>query len=1106
METTEVDDGVLATRRYSPEELRRLNTTGDSDAVLQSLAHVPDVLAMDRVEQGRAANLLQQQQEQRPPSPPPQQQQQQPPPQQQMLPPPQPPSAHLQQQQKQVPPPPPAGASGYSSTAGASGAANGRSHEDVDMSTSSTDEISPKSALSSVDAAAQGATLLNKRGKAAAAAALRVSTDTPFTFGPNTVDRELQGIEVALAEAFAAGIPSAAAVEKVKQAFLRLPEDSHEVNNTWVQESSQLMYKHGVARPAVMAEIVKDVLASTKEVSMKWGQALHASLLDRAQMTFESRKRPQTDPGEEGNKRLLGLVGFLGELFNRKLLSDPILTFCIAEMLGLPRRAGKVFAETPPDRDLELVATLLHTCGSEMERRVNEYVAVTLFDRLAHFEQVCPDPVLKEKLGAPLVARKKGWPASRDANLSPPSPPTSPPTTGPSGRSLKSGGISVSIPPQYPPQHTLSSPSAISPHVRSGARSAGVPSPSNLSCLPSPAGLASYKASTPNAASSHSFGGRLKKEALESHLHNSAAVENSMAPSASIAGTAGASNSPSSLPAAIVPPEPELDESPPPPPQVPPPVPPTVPPTAPPEAPPVVLPQVPPPPPPTLATMLPPPVAQGIALQPSIFEHFKNAGVNDEALRQHHQHQHQQQLQHQHLQQHQLQHQPVVQLPVQTPTLPNTLLSTPLQVQPQLLQQLQMVQPLRPPMPDDDDKGVRPSLNPSAPAFVPGALVGPMQMTFGNPVKVMTQQMSSEPMEPSKDRTVYVVGIDTSLHESKLLEFVQNCGRLLKIRLCGDTNNRTIYGFFEYKTRREAQNLMDKDKQPLGKYILNCSWAKAAIRDAMTSSASHKTAVPQVRNYRFGDDGFVEGDENTELRESCLQQKNWVPRVKRRGNDGEELMPQQQMLHQVMQPRQDIMGRILSDPIKVEGPPVLVKKKVGDDANSATSAALRMLNVSPEMEEWAEKVLACLGNDCTLDVQNVRRQLSNPPEKDALPIDVTTRALFLAVVNKEHCQRNIPTRLLHVCQKASLSAYKCWMEVLKDIVFVSAWERFPDLWSCVAGAIVDCASPHIQLIMVTSIAPVCAPVQSTPQWPTFRQHLLEALARNGMHDELRAAH
>eukprot|EP00756_Hemistasia_phaeocysticola_P021306 Hpha_TRINITY_DN15766_c4_g2::TRINITY_DN15766_c4_g2_i1::g.36319::m.36319 len=155
------------------------------------------------------------------------------------------------------------------------------------------------------------------------------------------------------------------------------------------------------------------------------------------------------------------------------------------------------------------------------------------------------------------------------------------------------------------------------------------------------------------------------------------------------------------------------------------------------------------------------------------------------------------------------------------------------------------------------------------------------------PVGPPVAEPSREPVHDHhsrKDRTVYVVGIDTALSEQNLLDFLSTCGNLAKVRLCGDTNNRTIYGFFEFCTRAEAAKLLHKDKMKLGAYILNCSWAKSAIRDVQAS--------PHVRQYNIRDGKIIQNSPG--LKDSTLQQPNWMPKPgtrRREREDGEYADP-----------------------------------------------------------------------------------------------------------------------------------------------------------------------------------------------------------------------
>eukprot|EP01059_Diplonema_ambulator_P012218 TRINITY_DN22448_c0_g1_i2.p1 TRINITY_DN22448_c0_g1~~TRINITY_DN22448_c0_g1_i2.p1 ORF type:complete len:431 (+),score=155.86 TRINITY_DN22448_c0_g1_i2:158-1450(+) len=402
---------------------------------------------------------------------------------------------------------------------------------------------------------------------------------------------------------------------------------------------------------------------------------------------------------------------------------------------------------------------------------------------------------------------------------------------------------------------------------------------------------------------------------------------------------------------------------------------------------------------------------------------------------------------------------------------------------------------------DDEPEREKPSLNPSAPAFVPGMLNGQRHFDV-TPVPEIT--------ESSKDRTVYVVGIDTSLPEKVLLDFVQSCGRLLKIRLCGDTNNRTIYGFFEYRTRVEAQKLMDQDKKSLGKYILNCSWAKSAIRDAMTGSASSK-----VRNFRFHYDD--EETENTELRESCLQQKNWMPRGRKRPpgmlDEPEPLMKKDQVVPDNYYRQRAPMT------LTTDGPPVLVKKKQivspssssrglsGDDeavSPQGAAALLKKLEVPPGVNETAEALLGALGADCSKDAQQVRQVFVGCINlEDTEPLDAAIRALLIAVLNDDPAKKNIPYRLLLACSKASrISAYKCWSEVLRDLIEVDASQVCHRLWANIADVLADCVvSQTDSLLQKTSLQDLCAPIRKTAEWGTFRHAMAESFIQRGMSNE-----
>eukprot|EP00755_Sulcionema_specki_P022773 Sspe_Gene.77320::Locus_48300_Transcript_1_1_Confidence_1.000_Length_1369::g.77320::m.77320 len=121
--------------------------------------------------------------------------------------------------------------------------------------------------------------------------------------------------------------------------------------------------------------------------------------------------------------------------------------------------------------------------------------------------------------------------------------------------------------------------------------------------------------------------------------------------------------------------------------------------------------------------------------------------------------------------------------------------------------------------------------------------------------------------EPAVRKTIYAVGIDSKLTEEEFLAFLSQCGKLEKARLCGDTSNPTVYGFFQYSTRAEAEALMAMSGMQLGNYILNLSWARAAIRDTR-SQKDTRDLLDKNRTAKV------------EVRQSVLTESNWQPRLK----------------------------------------------------------------------------------------------------------------------------------------------------------------------------------------------------------------------------------
>ena len=108
------------------------------------------------------------------------------------------------------------------------------------------------------------------------------------------------------------------AVNRVQAALLKLiTENGAELSEPVVMQVAQVIYNAviSISQSAALADVVKETLMQTKHIALKWGQALHAAILDRCQQSFERRALFAT----ENNKQFefLNLAGFLGELFNR---------------------------------------------------------------------------------------------------------------------------------------------------------------------------------------------------------------------------------------------------------------------------------------------------------------------------------------------------------------------------------------------------------------------------------------------------------------------------------------------------------------------------------------------------------------------------------------------------------------------------------------------------------------------------------------------------------------------------------------------------------------------------------------------------------------------
>eukprot|EP01065_Artemidia_motanka_P036438 TRINITY_DN4435_c2_g2_i1.p1 TRINITY_DN4435_c2_g2~~TRINITY_DN4435_c2_g2_i1.p1 ORF type:complete len:841 (+),score=234.65 TRINITY_DN4435_c2_g2_i1:152-2674(+) len=82
----------------------------------------------------------------------------------------------------------------------------------------------------------------------------------------------------------------------------------------------------------------------------------------------------------------------------------------------------------------------------------------------------------------------------------------------------------------------------------------------------------------------------------------------------------------------------------------------------------------------------------------------------------------------------------------------------------------------------------------------------------------------------ARDRTVYMVGIDTGVAEDVVLTRLSAFGSIRKYQLCGDTAQPTRYGFFEYSTAAGAKGCTTLDSKKMFNRPVRVSKAKDVIK------------------------------------------------------------------------------------------------------------------------------------------------------------------------------------------------------------------------------------------------------------------------------------
>ena len=80
-------------------------------------------------------------------------------------------------------------------------------------------------------------------------------------------------------------------------------------------------------------------------------------------------------------------------------------------------------------------------------------------------------------------------------------------------------------------------------------------------------------------------------------------------------------------------------------------------------------------------------------------------------------------------------------------------------------------------------------------------------------------------------RTVHVKNIDTHVTELELLKVLQECGHVVRMRLCGDRSSKVISAFFMFKTKGGADAMLAKNGERVGRYRLCVLKATSPLKD-----------------------------------------------------------------------------------------------------------------------------------------------------------------------------------------------------------------------------------------------------------------------------------
>ncbi|CUG93598.1 RNA-binding protein, putative [Bodo saltans] len=110
----------------------------------------------------------------------------------------------------------------------------------------------------------------------------------------------------------------------------------------------------------------------------------------------------------------------------------------------------------------------------------------------------------------------------------------------------------------------------------------------------------------------------------------------------------------------------------------------------------------------------------------------------------------------------------------------------------------------------------------------------PSHVSLEQHVALQRLVLTAAQREEAKVRTVYINKLDPKITESQLRDFLDRCGQVLRVRLCGELIGRTKYGFVEFNNSDAARVLIAKDREMLAGCAIRCSLAKQPIQDVDT--------------------------------------------------------------------------------------------------------------------------------------------------------------------------------------------------------------------------------------------------------------------------------